>query len=795
MRRRTSFFAFLFTSLLLCTLLTGCATAPVSDAPSPQLTYAELLDTVMQTSEGGIGDYLTWCGVWNVLDGCLWACGGWRDADDPQNDRDDLLVSASQENDDASCLQLTLPAAPWQPVEGQAVYQGVDAILQAPDGGTRLLVTHWLAQDVTVGEQVFIEYLDAQYDLCTLQADGALQVVTTLQFPEALHPDAESDWLVSLYPDSVVLAPDGSLWVAVMGQRSALGSGTVEDASGWLLQFAPDGSCASQTLLNEGDFYITYAGLLDDGSLLLYEFDNHSMVTSLLQVDIAAEGGPLLTRRRLPPEVLGNNAWAVVGQGGDGRPLLWNPNGLFALDTTLTTAERLLDWADYGLDPLDIHTLLALDGGRFLAVTGQGRLRFHRLQPMTPEMLAGRAVLTLGVGDGACEELNAAVRDYNFTAPDVYIQTVDYSDIAARAAGYDSGTAMLHDYILKNIAPDILALPNDIGTQNLISKGVFVDLAPWLDADSELKREDFVPGLLAACASGQTLPTIVPTYDLITAAGDSALLGEAPGWTWEEYAADCAAAPDLSAPFFPFGRETMLHWLVQFGGDSFLDHAAGQAHFDTPAFIDLLQASAAWPAEGQDMSAVDEREVFRQGQSLAFVHVFSDFSALPSLRYAFDGDFVLKGLPGEAGSGAAFTPRLQLGITRDCQDPDAAWAFLRTLLLPDFQNKLSNSLPLRLDALQQAAKEAATADELQKSLSFLRNDLGEEQLAVWQQTAAGDCQKLLTAISQTTSLFQYDGTIYDILVEEADAFYNGVRPAAEAAIIQNRVQTYLDEQG
>lgn len=782
--------------VLLCAPLTGCAKTP-PPAAQPGLGYADLLATVMQTSEGGIGDHLTYCSVWNVIDDRIWACGNWRDADEPKNDRLNLLVSASQENDDVNCLQLTLPAAPWQPEGEQEVRQGVGAILQTPDGGMRLLVSQSLIQHVTVDGEIFVQYLEERHALCTVQPDGALQVAATLQLPQELQPDSEKGEMVTLECNNNVVAPDGSLWLLAMRYRHADDNKTATDISWWLVQFAPDGSCKSHTLLNERNGYINSGGLLPDGSLLLYEFDSSGAmpVLRLLKVDIAAEGGPSLERLPLPEDFSGNWTNTIIGQSEDGRPLLWNTNGLFALDETLTKVERLLDWADYGLDPHDIRTLLALDGGRFLAVTGQEKLRFHRLQPMTPEMLAGRKVITLGVSDGGAKELKAAVRDYNFTEPGVYIQTVDYSDIAATAAGYDSGTAMLYDHILKNTAPDILLLPNDIGAQNLTGKGLFIDLAPYLDADGELRRADLVPGLLAACQDGEALPTVIPAFSFITAAASPATLGETPGWTWEEYNAACAAAPDLQAPFFPFDRGTMLHWLVQLGGSAFLDYPARQCHFDTPEFVSLLAASAAWPAQGQDMASVDSREVFRQGQSLAFVYPFADFSALPMLRYAFDGDFVLKGLPSDSGSGAAFTATLRLGITRDCKNPDAAWAFLRTLLLPDFQNKLKSGLPLRLDALQRAAEAAAQPQQLQKNLGFLRDELTDELLASWQQTAAADCDKLLAAIQDATALFQYDGAIADILAEEAEAFYNGVRTAEQAAaIIQDRVQTYLDEQ-
>ena len=49
---------------------------------------------------------------------------------------------------------------------------------------------------------------------------------------------------------------------------------------------------------------------------------------------------------------------------------------------------------------------------------------------------------------------------------------------------------------------------------------------------------------------------------------------------------------------------------------------------------------------------------------------------------------------------------LRGGITSYCTDPDAAWSFLRTLLLPEFQDAIENSLPVRRDSLQKLVQAA-----------------------------------------------------------------------------------------
>ncbi len=59
-----------------------------------------------------------------------------------------------------------------------------------------------------------------------------------------------------------------------------------------------------------------------------------------------------------------------------------------------------------------------------------------------------------------------------------------------------------------------------------------------------------------------------------------------------------------------------------------------------------------------------------------------------------------------------------------------------------------------------------------------------------------EIDQILALVYSADTLFRFDSTATDILLEEAAYYFNGSRTAAEtAAIIQDRMQTYLAEQG
>lgn len=437
---------------------------------------------------------------------------------------------------------------------------------------------------------------------------------------------------------------------------------------------------------------------------------------------------------------------------------------------------------------------------RFVLALQSGRLRTVTL--IDADALAGRPVVTLGVLDHpALKELKARVTAYNAAGPAVYVGIVAYTDAAAVENGFASGAEQLYHDILQGTAPDILLLPNDMDIDGLVAKGLFLDLYPLLDADDDLARADFVPGILAACARSDTLPTIVPAYTLLTAAGSSALAGDAPGWDWPDYDALLAAHPNAT-PFYGFARQDILLYLLQMGGDAFIDRQAGQAHLDSPDFVRLLQASAAYPAQAADLTQ-DPKPAFSNGEALLQVQFVTKWRDVLTLEYLFDGDFTFKGFPGagaDNATGSAVAPALRLGVTRYCQDPQAAWQFVRTLLLPSWQDTLaapdSTAFPLRLDALAAAAATATQPyEDATPPLFFEDAGLTEEQLAHWQQgLTRAQADGLHALLCAQTTLYQYDAVIADILWEEAEPFYNGQRSAAEAAaLMQDRVQTYLAE--
>lgn len=436
---------------------------------------------------------------------------------------------------------------------------------------------------------------------------------------------------------------------------------------------------------------------------------------------------------------------------------------------------------------------------RLLTVTPAGQ---------TDETADAGTVITVG---GYTEKLDfdiqSMIADFNMGHPDVCVKLLDYSDAAGQAAGLASGMALLVRDVIQGEGPDVLILPDGGSANDLIRHGALVDLYPLLDADEELSREDLLPNLLQLMEKEGTLPAVAPDFFVITAVASEKIVGPELGWTYEEFDAAVAKTGSVTPVNGYLGRSTELWWQLQNGGTSFIDHAVGKAYLDSPQFISLLETLADYPEKMYLQFNEDPKESYSTGEILLYHTPINQFKQMRQLSYEFDNAVVFKGYPNTVGNnGSMFSCSHRIGINKNSGDPQLAWQFLRLFFLPEYQNRLwasenwtEHTFPVHLKSL---AGMAAAEQQPDGVLIGYPGYLGEasrwpaEQIEYWKRGITDDeAQKVMEMILSTQAIFQFDESVFAIVSEEAESFFAGVRTAEETAqLMQDRVQTYLDEQ-
>lgn len=630
--------------------------------------------------------------------------------------------------------------------------------------------------------------------LCTPQQDGALVRVAVLNLPEILAEDAQ----LTLMPGiAFAVGKDSFCFGVSTGSKSETGQPET-----WLVRCALDGSCLAAVSLQAWVLQVQpYAA---NEAWFLAAEETGSALYTVKKLNTAKPEVSRCEKLSLPTAAM---AFPCVGTAQvSAKPLALTADGLWQCSLKKQTAEQQLCFTDYPINTIGVKYAMEADEQNILVVRyeeTEKKLQLLALNRSLEDPAAGRTVITVACDyDSASlaqddQPLRSMAYDYNLSQSQVFVRVVDYSNTAAQEAGFSSGQAMLERDILHNTAPDILLSSSALNVQALIPKGYFIDLYPYLDADDELSREDFLPNLLALTEKDGTLPTVLTSFTLVAMAGDPQVLGEETTWNWDAFEAVRAAAPHAVISY-NVRRENFLFWQLQCGG--FVNYQNNTCCLDTPPFARVLQECMAFSPdpEWEKADALHAKTVFAAQEALVKLYPIDHFRNLLSVRYDLNDRYVLKGFPTDSGSGVLVMGDQQWGITRYCPDPQAAWGFFRLLLGKDYQsNDLRCKLPVRRDALlekAQAAQQRQSAPyQMPGELSAA--SLSGEELEFWLNgPTEQDTQRLISFVEKADTLYVWDDAVPDIVREEFAAFQEGSHTAEEAAArMQRRVQLCLSE--
>ena len=371
----------------------------------------------------------------------------------------------------------------------------------------------------------------------------------------------------------------------------------------------------------------------------------------------------------------------------------------------------------------------------------------------------------------------------------------------------------LNTEIMAGNVPDIIDL-TDLPYSQLAAKGLLEDLYPYIDADPELDRDDFFPNVLSAYELDGGLYAAVPGFGIITAAGASSVVGDKPGWTYDDYYSALSTMPEGCIGLdYSFTKETMLSIGVAIDMDTYMSWSTGECNFDSDAFKQLLEFCDQFPSNA-DMENYETSEedtaAYRIPRGLqmlmqASVVTLNDYSS-DSL---FGTDVTYIGFPNSTGEpGSVLTGVDSLAMSSTCADKDAAWQFLRTFLTKDYQLDLY-CLPTNIAAFNELMDEAKVIEYEKDDNGNYKLDANGERIrrvigrmydgTNYTDIYIGITEERAAAIEElattTTKLLNYDRSILDIVTEQAQAYFAGQKSADEVAkLVQSKANIYVNEQ-
>ena len=383
----------------------------------------------------------------------------------------------------------------------------------------------------------------------------------------------------------------------------------------------------------------------------------------------------------------------------------------------------------------------------------------------------------------------AAVMRFNKYNPNYYITFKVYVDMNYNTDNYQelcrlAEQSFNNDLVSGKGADIFFGSYFDMDFENLADKGALVDLYELMDADEDIGREDFIQSILNAMEYKGKLYAVPHDFSLYTIVGKKSLLEKYDKWDYDALYDLVQRYPD-SVLFMNSSQEKNLQKFTAYTLDMFYDSNMAECSFDSEQFIKLLELAKNSSTE-YDISA-DAGELLTNEKVLLYESQIGNWEDIQLLPYYFGEDIAYVGYPSNAESGTVLRCYYQWAISGQTQYRDGAWQFIKSLF--DHENQRTGVYfpVIRADF------EDMISDAMNFSESMAYTLANGVSVGIHAMTEA-EADELRELVDNATLIISAHDDGDNIINEEAQYYFAGTRSAEEtAAIIQDRVQLYLDE--
>lgn len=502
--------------------------------------------------------------------------------------------------------------------------------------------------------------------------------------------------------------------------------------------------------------------------------------------------------------------WGTVLDGTGGYDLLiTKDSGLFGYDIETGETEMIVNWIKSGIDISDIDTdmgITILPDGRIFCVTRDNasyNMEMDLLSKIPPEEVPDKSLVKLYTLN-LDSDVRRQITEFNRSST---LYEIEMTDFLAQGTDFDSALTRMNNEMTAGNIPDILVIRGTVPIDSYISKGLLADLYGFMDRDDNFDRGDYLQNIFEAYERDGKLFEAAPMFSVSTVAAKTSKVGTTQGWTMDEFIDFSNKSSGGSPGMGLFDsvsstKRNMLSVFITYNLGSYMDMTTGECSFDGKDFMKLLEFCDRFPKEsGVSKSDSDywneTGSGYRNDSILLSDEQVYNFSSIKRLEQGQFGEKVtFKGFPSENSSGSALSSPFTLAVTSKAANPDGAWEFVKHFYSDKFQDiystKDSYYFPVKISSLDKQA-EAAKINENdipgRENMYFT----GESMILLDENTDE-DNKKVMDLIKSVNTVRRYDSYVYDIVTEEAEAYFEGQKSAQEVAdIIQNRVSNYIAE--
>jgi hypothetical protein len=402
------------------------------------------------------------------------------------------------------------------------------------------------------------------------------------------------------------------------------------------------------------------------------------------------------------------------------------------------------------------------------------------LSPVQRSVLADRNYIILA-GFRLRSRFADEVMYFNRKSSEVQIILHDYWDINDDL-GFKQAIERFNLDIIAGNVPDIILFehPDDFSLartrETLVRQGVLIDLYSFIDSDPDLNREDFFQNILHGFEDADGMLPVIGNWLTITTMIALPTTIQTGNWEFDDFLTmmELSVAAGIIEPLGNRITSTLfLTTVLEYIENDFVDLSTGISRFESESFIRLLKLAASIPTNQEyvdwGIGFFPNFDALVNGEQMVDIVGFGGYYGLSNISGGADTGvppFTYIGFPGISGGVHNVQIWGTLSIFANSQHTEAAWKFVRETLLPGATENIA--LTIRKDEFESRVATSTMTDQEKDQMREIMNQV---------------------IVNRPIS-----GTIIMIVEEEFISFYRGHRTAEDAArIIQNRVQTYLNE--
>ena len=646
---------------------------------------------------------------------------------------------------------------------------------------------------------------DQQSNLQIYGEDGVLQSTVDLRKAFGI-PD---DGYINV---ERVLRHDDTLYLSYYGDSGmALQTMSLDGTLGKTLPVFPDGV--------EG--YMNNMFFTADGKLIvtanIYGADNSKQL--IITLDLATgERTELDTKNDYR---LTNSLFA----GPDGTFYCSDQSGIYTVDPTTLAKTEILNYINsdyiysYGNYTVLPDGRIATFRGNYNQSDNTSTYAVTIFTKVPDDQITPKYIITVASA-GYAYNLQEQIVKYNLASEEYRIKYVDYSQYNTDE-DYTLGQTRLGDDILAGNVPDVLIADQQFSVSKYVSKGLFADLYTFIDKDESMKREDFLENILAGCEIDGKLYEIPTNFYIQGLIGPKDKIDAFRNLTIREFVDKLSTLPE-GVTFFRDGditREDLLQSMFLTNYQNFIDRKTGKCSINNDEcralleFAKLMPEKTLWDRDGFDSENFDwdaYNNMFRDGKALAQQVSIGDFSGIRDYSYSYGQDTELDfiGYPAPDRAGMSFTTaNLKFLVSAKGAFPDASWEFVKIFLADDYQTNQSWGFPVKKAALD--AKKQAMLDQIKEReenqdengdnpddgiIIGMARDTMIDDVYYRREVTAADVETVYGYACTASKQFVYDTSLFDIINEEASAYFAGTKTLDEILpLMESRITIFLSE--